>query len=136
MQADLQKYTEFVEAVTSKASNNLPDFVARLIELEKQNPDLNLPLLMTSAIGLSGEAGEFIEISKKLFFHGKEFTEETKQHAMKELGDIIWYWTNACRALGIDPNQVIQANVDKLSSRYPGGKFSIDASNFRAEDDI
>jgi len=102
----------------------------------KHGPDINVPLVITCAMGMSGEAGEFSEIFKKVIFHKKPFTEETLAHASKELGDVIWYWTNACRALGLDPNQVIADNVTKLEARYPGGKFDAAFSEKRAEGDV
>ena len=49
---------------------------------------------------------------------------------------MIWYWTNACRALGLDPNEVIANNVTKLESRYPGGKFNAEYSENRKEGDV
>ena len=133
MKADLNKYSQFVEGVTSNTSNNHVEFVKRLTQLESK---FNVPLMITAYTGLCGEAGEFSEIFKKVIFHGKEFTPEERAHAAKELGDIIWYWTNACRALDLDPNQIISDNVDKLVSRYPGGVFSVDASQNRKEGDI
>jgi NTP pyrophosphatase (non-canonical NTP hydrolase) len=144
LQIDLNKYTEFVEAITSKESNDLTSFMNSLDALDANydsatdtyGPDVNVPLLLTSAMGMSGEAGEFSEIFKKVIFHRKPFTSETHAHAVKELGDVIWYWTNACRALGVDPNDVIALNVSKLEARYPGGKFSAAASETRAVGDI
>lgn len=141
---DLNKYSEFVEAITSPASNDLASFMNSLdrvdanfdFEKDQHGPEMNVPLLITSAMGLCGEAGEFSEIFKKVIFHGKQYTEETKAHAAKELGDVIWYWTNACRALGLDPNEVIAENVRKLEARYPGGTFNVLASSVRAVGDI
>ena len=133
---DLQKYTEFVHGVTSKYSENTMDLLVRLADLQHTTPNLNVSLAMTAAMGLPGEAGEFSEIFKKVFFHGDEFTEDKRAHAAKELGDIAWYWINGCRALNLDPNQIMADNVKKLESRYPGGKFSIEASANRAEGDI
>lgn len=142
MQIDLNKYTTFVEAVTSKASNDLTTFIDRLDQLDanyedgKHGPDVNVPLLLTAAIGLGSEAGEFQEIVKKIFFQGKPLNEETAFHMKRELGDIIWYWTNACRALHLDPNDVIAENVNKLQSRYPGGHFDPFYSENRKEGDL
>ncbi len=144
MQIDLNKYSKFVEAITSKESNDLTSFMNSLDRLDgnfdektgTHGPDINVPLILTCAMGMSGEAGEFSEIFKKVVFHSKPYTEETKAHAAKELGDVIWYWTNACRALDIDPNQIIADNVTKLEARYPGGKFSAAASETRAVGDI
>jgi NTP pyrophosphatase (non-canonical NTP hydrolase) len=143
-QIDLNKYSEFVEAVTSRDSGDLTSFINRLDyldgmwddKLECERPTINVPLLLTSAIGLGSETGEFQEIVKKLFFQGKPLTEETKFHMKRELGDIMWYWTNACRALNLDPNDVISENVTKLKARYPSGDFDPFYSENRKEGDL
>lgn len=132
---DLNKYTEFVNAVTSKPSNSNNAFIERLESLG-QNVNLNPALLMTAAIGLSSECGEFSEIVKKMVFQGKEFNEENRFHMKRELGDILWYWVNACRSLGLDPNDVVAENIKKLESRYPGGKFDAWYSENRKENDL
>lgn len=133
MTVDLNKYKDFVEAVTSEASNDTEALIARLRELDK---DTNVSLLATAAIGLASETGEFNEIVKKMLFQGKPFNEDNRFHLMRELGDIAWYWVNACRALGYDPNDVIDENVRKLESRYPGGKFDAHYSENRKEGDL
>lgn len=139
MQIDLNRYKEFVAAVTSKQSNDVNSFVVSIHELERQAAvlgiQLNISLLLTASIGLSSEGGEFSEIVKKMLFQGKPFTEENRFHMMRELGDIIFYWINACRALGYDPNEVITENIKKLELRYPNG-FSVDRSENRLKSDI
>lgn len=137
---DLNKYKDFVATVTSAQSNDVKSFVNSIHELERQATvaglQLNVPLLLTASIGLSSEGGEFNEIVKKMLFQGKPFTEENRFHMMRELGDIAWYWVNACRALGYDPNEVIAENVRKLESRYPGGHFDPFYSENRKENDL
>jgi NTP pyrophosphatase (non-canonical NTP hydrolase) len=143
MNIDLNKYKDFVEAVTSKPSNDLTTFMDRCDELDGNyigdgvhGPDINVPLLLTACLGLAAESGEFIEVPKKIFFQGKPLTEENVFHMKRELGDIMWYWVNACRALNLDPNDVINENVHKLESRYPGGSFDAHYSENRKESDI
>jgi NTP pyrophosphatase (non-canonical NTP hydrolase) len=139
---DLNKYSQFVTGVTSKASTDLTTFINSLDRLDtnyengEHGPDINVPLLLTSAMGMSGEAGEFSEIVKKLVFHGKALTPDVHEHLQKELGDQIWYWTNACTALGVDPNIIIANNISKLEARYPGGKFDAWSSDNRKDGDI
>jgi NTP pyrophosphatase (non-canonical NTP hydrolase) len=141
---DLNKYQDFVEVVTSKPSNDLTTFMNRLDELDgnydlntnQHGPDINVPLLLTACLGLAAESGEFIEVPKKIFFQGKPLNDENVFHMKRELGDIMWYWINACRALNIDPNEVIAENVRKLESRYPGGKFDAYYSENRKEGDL
>jgi len=135
---DLNKYKDFVEAVTSKASNDLTTFMNRCDELDGNDggPSINVPLLLTACLGLAAEGGEFIEVPKKMFFQGKPLTDAEVFHLKRELGDVMWYWINACRALNLDPNEVIDENVRKLESRYPGGTFDAHYSENRKEGDI
>jgi NTP pyrophosphatase (non-canonical NTP hydrolase) len=131
---DLNRYMEFVLAVTSDASNDHTVTAARMQELADAN--INPSLLMTGAVGISAEGGEFMEIVKKCVFQGKPMDDDTKFHAKRELGDIMWYWINSCRALGLDPNDVIAENVRKLEARYPGGSFDAHYSENRKEGDL
>jgi NTP pyrophosphatase (non-canonical NTP hydrolase) len=145
---DLNKYLEFVGAVTSAASNDLTTFMNRLDKIDanyepygengtmEHGPDVNVPLLLTAALGLSAETGEFCEIPKKIYFQGKNLSEDAHFHMKRELGDIFWYWINACRALNLDPNDVIEENVRKLEARYPGGQFDPYYSENRQDGDI
>jgi NTP pyrophosphatase (non-canonical NTP hydrolase) len=130
---DLNKYKEFVQAVTSDESNDTEMMILRIRELEK---NVNVSLLLTGAVGLSAEGGEFMEIVKKTIFQGKPMNDDNIFHMKRELGDIMWYWVNSCRALGLDPNEVIAENVHKLESRYPGGSFDAHYSENRKEGDL
>lgn len=135
MQIDLKKYEQFVNAVTSKESNNY-DYLHTRIEELRQQDNINPSLLLTAAIGLAAEGGEFAEIPKKIMFQGKPYNEEARFHMKRELGDIMWYWVNACRALDLDPNDVIAENVKKLESRYPSGTFDVHYSENRKAGDL
>ena len=130
---DLNKYKEFVSAVTSQESNNTRKLTNKLEELDHK---VNIALLMTGGIGLASEGGEFNEIVKKCVFQGKPLNDETIFHMKRELGDIMWYWVNACRALELDPNDVVEENVNKLKARYPGGEFDVHYSENRQEGDL
>lgn len=132
---DLTKYQKFVSAVTSKESMNFDDLLRRINEL-RNTTNINISLLMTAGIGLASEGGEFNEIVKKILFQGKPLTDAEVFHMKRELGDIIWYWTNACTALGLNPDDVIAENVNKLESRYPGGSFDAHYSENRKEGDL
>ena len=132
-QVDLNKYRDFVKEVTSDASNDLETMIARLREL---NQTVNIALLMTGSTGVAAEGGEFAEIVKKCVFQGKPMNDETVFHMKRELGDIAWYFVNACRAIGEDPNDVIAENVRKLESRYPNGEFDVFYSQNRKENDL
>ncbi|MCX7594200.1 MAG: nucleoside triphosphate pyrophosphohydrolase family protein [Fischerella sp.] len=130
----LSRYAQFVNDITSPTSKNVELFKQRIDELASLGCDV--PRLTTAGIGLASEGGEFNEIVKKILFHGKDYNEDNIFHMKRELGDIIWYWINACIALGLNPNDVIAENVSKLESRYPGGKFSVWHSENRREGDL
>lgn len=132
---DLNKYADFVFEVCSDQSKFVDSFIDRVEELENHEI-VNIPLLLTSAMGLGSEGGEFQEIVKKIFFQGKPLDEDNIFHMKRELGDIAWYWANACNALGLDPNEVLAENVKKLESRYPGGTFDAHYSENRKEGDL
>jgi len=132
----LNNYKDFVEEVTSDASDDFQVFIERMYELKKDGGEINLPLLMTAGIGMADEGGEFLGIIKKIFFHGKPLDDANKAHLKSELGDVAWYWINGCRALGVDPYEVMADNVKKLEARYPGGSFDVYHSENRKEGDI
>jgi len=130
---DLKSYGEFVNSVMSSKSKNLEEFVEVLRNMERSG--VNASLLATAEVGLSGETGEFSDIVKKMFFQGKPLSDDVKTHLFKELGDIIFYWTTACSALGFDPDEVVAGNQAKLSARYPTG-FSAFKSENKAPTDL
>ena len=63
-------------------------------------------------------------------------TDENIYHMKRELGDVMWYWMQGCMALDVDPNIIIQMNIDKLKARYPGGDFDAHYSENRKDGDI
>ena len=48
----------------------------------------------------------------------------------------MWYVAQACMALEVDFDQVIDRNVKKLEKRYPGGAFDVYYSENREEGDL
>ena len=135
--ADNPKWTEylnFADAVTSDASKNGSAFIARTAELQAQG--CKLERLLTAAVGLSAESGEFLEIVKKIAFQGKPYDEASRNHLKIELGDVLWYVAQACIALDVSLDDVLAQNIQKLSSRYPEGHFSSYFSENRRIDDL
>jgi len=129
MTVNFKRYEEFVSAVTSDASTNFVDFADRIGELDRQGA--NIERLTTAGVGINAEGGEFLEIIKKMVFQGKPWTDDNREHLIIELGDVMWYVAQACMALEVDFNEVIERNVTKLKSRYPGGEFNIHFSECR-----
>ena len=135
MTVDTQKYLEFVEGVTSAPSTNLAALLSRITELELDY-DANVPKLLTAALGLTAESGEFTEVVKKIILQGKPYNEDNVFHMKRELGDICWYIAQACMALDTSFDEIIEMNVDKLKARYPGGEFDVSKSENRKDGDI
>ena len=133
MTVDYDKYIEFVNAVTSDESKDYSAFDKRTYEITK---DIPVERLLTAALGICAEGGEFTEVVKKIVFQGKPVNEENIFHMKRELGDICWYLAQACMALDTSFDEVIEMNVDKLKARYPGGEFDVHYSENRKEGDL
>ena len=130
---DFDKYAEFVDAVTSDESKDFLELSDRLVQLDEKGA--NIERLHTAGVGLNAEAGEFLEIVKKMIFQGKPWSEDNREHLVIELGDAIWYIANACMALEVSFDEVVALNVKKLKKRYPGGQFDVYYSENREEGD-
>jgi NTP pyrophosphatase (non-canonical NTP hydrolase) len=132
---NINDYAKFVDSTTSMESTNNSAFQVRVNQLGQLAPDIGWSRLMTSAIGMLAESGEFTEIMKKVLFQGREWNEENRFHMKRELGDVLWYWVQGCIALGYSPEEVMEENIKKLELRYPNG-FDIARSEHRQEGDI
>jgi len=132
---DSDKYIEFVRQTTSPASSDFAQLLARMTELEATH-DADVPRLLTAALGMTAEAGEFTEVVKKIILQGKPYNEENVFHMKRELGDICWYLAQACMALDTNFREVMEMNYEKLSARYPEGSFDVYRSENRVEGDL
>ena len=135
MTVDTERYLDFVAGVTSQPSTDLPTLLSRMTDLDVSD-DADIPRLLTAALGLTAESGEFTEVVKKIILQGKPYNDENKFHMKRELGDICWYLAQACMALDTTFDEVIEMNVDKLKARYPGGEFDVHNSENRKEGDL
>lgn len=131
---DFEKYSKFVDAVTSDESRDFVALSDRLVSLDEKGA--NIERLMTGAIGLTAEGGEVMEIVKKLVFQGKKWDDETIFHLKRELGDVMWYVMQCLLALDTDLDEIVEMNIDKLKKRYPGGEFDAYYSEHRQEGDL
>ena len=135
MSVDTEKYLEFVSEVTSDPSKDIAQLFRRMTDLEVEQ-DADVPRLLTAALGLCAESGEFTEVIKKIVLQGKPYNKENVFHLKRELGDICWYLAQACMALDTTFDEIIEMNVEKLKARYPGGEFNIHKSENRKEGDL
>ena len=127
-------YSDFVKKVTSEPSLDLEALKTSLKNIDEKSP-IESARLLTAALGLGSESGEFVEIVKKMFLQGKPPTEDNIFHMKRELVDIMWYLVTACAALKLDPYEVISENQQKLEARY-GEQFEVQRSEVRKEGDL
>ena len=135
MTVDTEKYLEFVSEVTSDPSKDIAQLFRRMTDLDVVQ-DADIPRLLTAALGLSAESGEFTEVIKKIVLQGKPYNKENVFHLKRELGDICWYLAQACMALDTTFDEIIAMNVEKLKARYPGGEFDVHKSENRKQGDL
>ena len=128
------EYLRFVNTVTSDESKVASQFIARTAQLQAEG--CKLERLLTAAVGISAEGGEFLEIVKKITFQGKPYDEASINHLKIELGDVLWYVAQACMALDVSLDDVIAQNISKLAARYPEGHFNSYFSENRRIDDL
>lgn len=72
------------------------------------------------SLGLPGETGEVVELLKKRVRDGVLDLKNLK----KELGDVLYYWVMLCVTFGFKPSEVIEANQEKLNSRFERGTMA------------
>ena len=133
-QVNFEEYSKFVDAVTSDESRDFIAFSDRIVSLDEKGA--NIERLLTGAVGINSEGGEIMEIVKKLVFQGKPWSDETRYHLKRELGDVLWYVMQCLNALDTTMDEIVGMNVDKLKARYPGGEFESWYSENRQEGDL
>lgn len=87
--------------------------------------------LLLSALGLTGEAGEFADRVKKIVFHDHPLTDEVAK-LDAEAGDVLWYLARYAEWRGKSLTDLARENVAKLLARYPDGPMTPEASINRA----
>ena len=131
---DFEKYSKFVDAVTSDESRDFVAFSDRVVSLDEKGA--NIERLLTGAVGINAEGGEVMEIVKKLIFQGKKWDDETIYHIKRELGDVMWYVMQCLIALETDMDEIVNMNIEKLKKRYHGGEFDAYYSENREVNDL
>jgi len=130
----LLDYARFVDEVTSEESKD-PQAFSDALDIIDETSGLPPERLITAALGITAEGGEFAEIIKKACFQGKPLDDDAQYHMKRELGDVMWYIALACIALDCTLEDIIYMNIEKLEARYPDG-FDSFRSNNRKEGDV
>lgn len=86
---------------------------------------------MKGTLGLVSEAGELAGIVEKVFYQDRR--DLTMMEIFKELGDVLWYLAYTCNACGVTLREIASLNYEKLSARYPKGKFDAEDSKARVD---
>ena len=141
----INDYARFVDSCTSATSKDTSKMCDRMDYLrgnytmqggEVLEQEVDMARLMTALIGMMAESGEFAEVvKKKVFQSDSKFKSDEIFHMKRELGDVLWYWVQGCKALGFTPDEVRDENIRKLESRYPNG-FEVIRSEVREKGDI
>lgn len=70
------------------------------------------------ALGLAEEAGEVAgKFAKTVRDNDGVISNDRKNEIIKELGDVIWFVAELCTLLNVSMEEVMQKNIDKLTSR-------------------
>lgn len=101
--------------------------VARTANIKPGHMNSNLCL---GGLGVVGEAGEVADLIKKCVFHDKPLDQDK---LIKEMGDVYWYLEYLCIVIGVDREEVMRRNNEKLRARFPNGFNSADANAKRDE---
>lgn len=118
-QPDLYVFTDEIERV------HYFDFVSKLFKQQTQDE-----MKFHVALGLTGEAGEFADAVKRELIYKKPLDNE---NVREELGDLAFYLVAAMQVYGMQWNDVLQANFEKLKVRYAGLVYSDKAAQARAD---
>lgn len=88
--------------------------------------------LLHASLGLTTESAEFADQLKRHLFYQKPLD---KINLVEELGDIMWYFAVACRALKVNPEEILDKNIEKLKNRYPEGFNPEDYDNRKIDEE-
>ena len=90
----------------------------------------NLTAVIYTALGLTGEAGEFADKIKKIMRDSQmTITEERRTSLIAELGDVLWYLSRAAQELDVSLDEVAYQNIQKLESRQARGTINGDGDD-------
>ncbi|HIK38150.1 MAG: nucleoside triphosphate pyrophosphohydrolase family protein [Geminocystis sp.] len=92
---------------------NIHDYILFTRQTAIYPPECSLEYL---SLGLASEAGEVGGVVKKYLRKDCDF-ETAREKLKRELGDVLWYWARLCDELGLEVEQVLSANMEKLSAR-------------------
>ena len=111
-------YEQFVQSIVKPGH----DILVQLTPLQAS--------ILHMAVGVSGEAGELLDAVKKHAIYQKQLDFD---NIREEAGDILFYLTGLLNELGLTLNECIEANVEKLSKRYPEKRYTNEAAIARAD---
>jgi NTP pyrophosphatase (non-canonical NTP hydrolase) len=79
-------------------------------------------------LGLASEAGEVSGVVKKYIRKDNDL-DTAKEKLIKELGDVMWYWARLCDELGLNPEEVMEKNINKLLNRQANNTLQGDGDD-------
>jgi len=94
------------------------------------NMDYRSAHIIHMCLGLAGEVGELIDAIKKATIYGKPMDRE---NVIEELGDIEFYLEGLRQGLFISREVTMLKNIEKLTRRYPQGRYTDADAKARAD---
>lgn len=96
---------------TERTEHSMDDYFDVLAKVTIQDTRL-----IHHSFGMITEAGEIADQIKRHIFYG---TPLNRENLIEEIGDMFWYCAGMCNTLGIDIEEVMKLNNQKLRVRYP-----------------
>lgn len=115
---DALMYCEHLAAAGRERGLTADDYQRAALRTAQVTTMTDEDLILNGVMGLSGEAGECIDLVKKVRFQGHALD---RDKFLLELGDVAWYLAVAAHGAGFRLSEVFEANIDKLKKRYPDG---------------
>lgn len=86
--------------------------------------------LIHMTMGIVGESGELLDAVKKHTMYDKPLDLD---NVVEELGDIEFYLEGIRQILGLNRDDILRANINKLTKRYSSGTFTNEQAQQRAD---
>lgn len=128
--------TQQVQSIAVAEHPIRKDFAEMVNRLAKSGEDIMAQLtpwkahLDHMAKGVSGEAGEVVDAIKRHTVYNKELDVE---NVKEELGDLLFFMQGIMREFGWTFEDLMAANMLKLSKRYSSGNYSDEQAQNRAD---
>ena len=111
--------------ISSRLATETENYQINVMRTQMNDTEFSISMprtfILRDVVGISGEAGELLDLVKKLVFHNHKLDDNMHNKMKKELGDVMWYVAALCNDMGWNLKDVMDMNIEKLQKRYPDG---------------